>query len=179
MTRRPFRLLPLLVAALGLAALLLVAVVIRQPAPAAGDDFGTGSELATVRFPASGATVLVEIAATEDQRQVGLMHRTSLPDGRGMLFVFDQTVNGPFWMKNTLIPLSIAFIDDRGVVVDIQDMQPQDETLHYPAAPYRYALEVPRGWFGRAGVQVGHQTELPPDAWRGAGRHGRHSQSQG
>ncbi len=178
MARRSSHLLLLLGATLGLAALLLL-LVIRQPAPAAGDDFGTASELATVRFPASGATVLVELAATEDQRQVGLMHRTSLPDGRGMLFVFDQTVNGPFWMKNTFIPLSIAFIDAQGVVVDIQDMQPQDETLHYPAAPYRYALEVPQGWFGRAGVQVGHQAELPPDAWRGAGQHGSDAQSQG
>ena len=62
-----------------------------------------------------------------------------------MLFVFPDTVSSPFWMKNTLIPLSIAFINARGVIVDIQDRQPLDETLHYPAASYRYALEVPQG----------------------------------
>jgi uncharacterized membrane protein (UPF0127 family) len=90
------------------------------------------------------------------------MERTRLEDGTGMLFVFPLASRSPFWMRNTLVPLSIAFIDERHVIVDIQDMQPLDETLHFPAAPYRYALEVPQGWFGRAGVTVGQAVELPP-----------------
>lgn len=160
MIRRP-RLLQLTLILLGLAGLLL-APAACVPAPVAGDDFGTGAEERRVVFPASGATVAVEIAATDEARQRGLMHRTDLADGRGMLFIFPTTVNSPFWMKDTLIPLSIAFIDGDGLIVDIQAMQPRDETLHYPARPYRYALEVPQGWFDRAGVKVGHRAELPP-----------------
>jgi uncharacterized membrane protein (UPF0127 family) len=116
-----------------------------------------------VRFPAANAFVLVEIARTDAERQRGLMERTRLDDGAGMLFVFPGTSTAPFWMKNTLIPLSIAFISEERVIVDIQDMQPLDETLHFPAARYRYALEVPQGWFARSGVTVGQPVELPAD----------------
>jgi uncharacterized membrane protein (UPF0127 family) len=105
--------------------------------------------------------VQVEIADTDAERQTGLMGRTALAEDAGMLFVFDQEQPLSFWMKDTLLPLSIAYIDEGGSIVDIQDMQPLDETSHPSAAPARYALEVNQGFFEARGVQVGDWAELP------------------
>jgi len=105
--------------------------------------------------------VQVEIADTPDERQQGLMGREALAEDAGMLFIFDQEQPLSFWMKDTLIPLSIAYIDGSGTIVDIQDMQPLDETLHPSATPARYALEVNQGFFGERGVTVGDTVELP------------------
>ena len=105
--------------------------------------------------------VQVEIADTDAERQQGLMGRTALAEDAGMLFVFDQEQQLSFWMKDTSIPLSIAFIDEEGSIVDIQDMQPLDETPHLSAEPARYALEVNQGFFGERGVMVGDRVELP------------------
>lgn len=153
---------PVIVIALALLGASL-AVGAWSGARAGGDPGALPPEAPVVRFPAANTLVVVEVAQTDEQRQRGLMERPRLDDGAGMLFVFPVTSRSPFWMRNTLVPLSIAFIDERRVIVDIQDMQPLDETLHYPAAPYRYALEVPQGWFGRVGVAVGQPVELPPD----------------
>src|SRR5215203_7432784 len=89
------------------------------------------------------------------------MVREALAEDAGMLFIFDQEQPLSFWMKDTLIPLSIAYIDGSGTIVDIQDMQPLDETLHPSATPARYALEVNQGFFGERGVTVGDTVELP------------------
>ena len=100
----------------------------------------------------------VEIAATPEEFQTGLMYRKSLPGMQGMLFdfkLFGDSVAIPFYMKNTYIPLSIAFISGDGAIIDIQDMEPLTETLHYPSGAYRYALEVNQGWFGKYGIKVG------------------------
>jgi uncharacterized membrane protein (UPF0127 family) len=103
----------------------------------------------------------VEIADTPESRQLGLMNRPSLPDDAGMLFVFESTSRLAFWMKNTLIPLSVAFIDDQWKIVDIQDMRvgPNPETgrldIYEAAKPSRYALEVNQGLFARRGIGVG------------------------
>lgn len=98
----------------------------------------------------------VEIADTERLRMTGLMHRKELPRGRGMLFVFDREQRMNFWMKNTLIPLSIAYIDRDGVIREIYDMKPLDISVTYPsAAPALYALEVNRGWFGSNNISAG------------------------
>jgi len=105
--------------------------------------------------------VQVEIADTDAERQRGLMGRAALAEDAGMLFVFGQEQPLSFWMKNTLIPLSIAYIGEGGTIVDIQDMQPLDETSHPSAAPARYALEVNQGFFEARGVQVGDWIELP------------------
>jgi uncharacterized membrane protein (UPF0127 family) len=105
--------------------------------------------------------VQVEIADTDAERQTGLMGRTALAEDAGMLFVFGQEQPLSFWMKNTLIPLSIAYISEGGTIVDIQDMEPLDETSHPSAAPARYALEVNQGFFEARGVQVGDWVELP------------------
>ena len=107
------------------------------------------------RAGAEPLEIVAEIAANDDERSRGLMHRRSLADGEGMLFVFDWDHQMSFWMKNTLIPLSIAFIASDGRITEIRDMQPQDLNAVRSSRSVRYALEVPQGWFSRAGVQLG------------------------
>jgi uncharacterized membrane protein (UPF0127 family) len=124
------------------------------------------SELRTVTIhTSSGKEVRVraEIADNAFERARGLMYRTALAEDRGMLFVFEGEQTLSFWMKNTLIPLSIAFIDSEGRIVDIQDMQPLDDEppSYVSAEPARYALEVNQGFFEKRGVTVGDRAELP------------------
>jgi uncharacterized membrane protein (UPF0127 family) len=103
----------------------------------------------------------VELASTPSQRQQGLMYRDALAANDGMLFVFPFDQQLSFWMRNTKIPLSIAFIDSTGVIVDIQDMQPlDDQNFHLSPGPVRYALEVNQGWFGQNGIAVGDTVTL-------------------
>jgi uncharacterized protein len=107
--------------------------------------------------------VEVEIADTDEERQVGLMNRESLPDDAGMIFLFDEDVSGGFWMKNTLIPLSIAFADADGTIVRILDMEPCEADpceIYDPGVPYRSALEVNQGAFADWGVAEGDRLTL-------------------
>jgi uncharacterized membrane protein (UPF0127 family) len=101
------------------------------------------------------AVVKAEIASTQEERAKGLMYRKNLPDGEGMLFIFDRDEVLSFWMKNTLIPLSIAYIAYDGRIIDIKDMYPNDQNSVSSSRSVRYALEVPQGWFSRAGVRTG------------------------
>jgi uncharacterized membrane protein (UPF0127 family) len=104
----------------------------------------------------AGAHVFdVEVARTPQQRKLGLMGRTRLDDSAGMLFVFEQKARHCFWMKNTPIPLSIAFLADDGSIVNIEDMQPNTLGLHCPQVPVRHALEVKQGGFRSRGIQPG------------------------
>jgi uncharacterized membrane protein (UPF0127 family) len=105
--------------------------------------------------------VEAEIADTEAEREKGLMYRTSMPENRGMLFVFDQPAILYFWMKNTRIPLSVAFMDPKGRIVDIQDMKPETKTKHASKQPAQYALEMNRGFFKKHHIGVGDRAELP------------------
>ena len=89
------------------------------------------------------------------------MERTELAENAGMLFVFDREEPRSFWMRNTLVPLSIAYIASDGRIVDIQDMQPLDETSHPSAEPAQYALEVNQGFFAERGIEVGNVVEIP------------------
>jgi uncharacterized membrane protein (UPF0127 family) len=101
----------------------------------------------------------VEVADTDFLRRRGLMNRSSLDDGKGMLFVFpDKSIQG-FWMKNTYIPLSIAFIEDDGTISSIENMSPNDSESKLSKIPVRYALEVPSGWFDRNGLGPGYRVE--------------------
>ena len=111
----------------------------------------------TLNIDRAGTTVpiKVEIARTDEERGRGLMFRKSLPDGEGMLFIFEREQQLFFWMKNTLIPLSIAYIASNGRIVEIKDMRPLDESSVPSSVPVRYALEVPQGWFNRAGIKPG------------------------
>ncbi|MDR2068621.1 MAG: DUF192 domain-containing protein [Spirochaetaceae bacterium] len=104
--------------------------------------------------------IQAEIARTEAERARGLMHRTALPDGEGMLFVFERDQILSFWMKDTLIPLSIAFISYDGRILEIYDMQPRDLRSVHSVRSVRYALEVPQGWFERTGIKVGDRLNL-------------------
>ena len=96
-----------------------------------------------------------EVAASDQNRQVGLMNRQAMPPQRGMLFVFTQANTHCMWMRNTLLPLSVAFIDDDGYIINIEDMQPQTEDNHCARQPARYALEMNRGWFAQRGIKPG------------------------
>jgi uncharacterized protein len=102
-----------------------------------------------------------EIANTPNEREVGLMNRSSLSADAGMLFVFPSDTSAAFWMKDTLIPLSIAFVRADGTIVHIEDMRPQTETNHYSTEPYRYAIEVNVGWFEAQGISAGDKAEIP------------------
>ncbi|MDQ8020576.1 MAG: DUF192 domain-containing protein [Moraxellaceae bacterium] len=113
------------------------------------------SGLPVVELSAGIHRVQAEVAATPAARQKGLMYREAMAEQSGMLFVFEQTDRHCFWMKNTLLPLSIAFLDDKGGIVNIADMQPQSEQSHCAAAPVRYALEMNKGWFDKRGLKSG------------------------
>ncbi len=125
------------------------------------------SKLRTVTIHASGGRevrVRVEIADDDFERARGLMYRTALVENRGMLFVYEeQQQTLTFWMKNTLIPLSIAFMNAEGRIVDMQDMKPLDDDppSYVSAKPAQYALEVNQGFFEERGVEVGDRAELP------------------
>lgn len=139
-----------------------VTITPASPTPASPTPAGPAVTFKT----ASGETfrLTVEIADTPEERAVGLMNRESLPEDAGMLFVWPEDTGSGFWMKNTLIPLSIAFIDAAGVIVDIRDMQPQDETLHYSPSPYRHAVEANQGWFAERRIEPGDTVDLPAAA---------------
>lgn len=110
----------------------------------------------TIERAGGGQTAITaELARTEEARSKGLMFRESLPDGEGMLFLFDRDELLSFWMKDTLIPLSIAFIGYNGKILEIHDMRPRDTTPVKSSRYARYALEVPQGWFSRAGISPG------------------------
>ena len=131
-----------------------------------GEDASTNSPAATVRIEASGGEnveVQVEIADDTEEMARGLMGRTALAEDAGMLFVYPEERELSFWMKDTLIPLSIAFMDGEGRIVDIQDMKALDDTPpHYASAePAQYALEVNKGFFDERGVEVGDEARLP------------------
>jgi uncharacterized membrane protein (UPF0127 family) len=99
--------------------------------------------------------IRAEVAADFGTRMRGLMYRASMAQNAGMLFLFDESTQHCMWMKNTLIPLSVAFIDDRGAIVNIEDMKPQTEESHCASRPARYALEMNRGWFAAHGIKPG------------------------
>jgi uncharacterized membrane protein (UPF0127 family) len=127
---------------------------------------GTASELRNVTIDSSGGgkvELKVEIADDPSEQTRGLMERTSLGEDRGMLFVYPDEEVRSFWMKNTLIPLSIAFIASDGSIVDLQDMKPlDDDPPHYVSAePAQYALEVNKGYFEKHGIKVGDRAHLP------------------
>ena len=131
--------------------------------PRPSDPFAQAQPpLPTITLEIGGVVVEAEVADDRMERSIGLMHRTALRPGSGMLFVYPRARRLSFWMRNTPLPLSIAFIDAGGTVVRIADMRPLDER-HVPSDwPALYALEVPQGWFGSAGVSIGdHVAGLP------------------
>ena len=128
----------------------------------AGSPADSGAQVAgdLVVMRAAGHEIRVEIADDQAEKERGLMFRESLPDDQGMLFVYPTQATRSFWMRNTLIPLDIAFIDPDGLIVDIQQMQPQTDELTTSKHPAMYALEMNLGWFEANGVQVGERLEF-------------------
>ena len=122
---------------------------------------GCGSDDGRVRLTVGGEAFDVELATTAEQRRQGLMFREQLGEREGMLFVFDEEQTVSFWMRDTPLPLSIAFIDARGVIVHVADMVPYSEAPVPSRYPVRYALEVNKGALERAGIEVGDLVELP------------------
>ena len=117
--------------------------------------------VAVLRGPGAAVEVSLEVAATPPERERGLMYRTSLAEGRGMLFVFDEDRNHSFWMKNTLIPLDMLFIARDGTVVGIHaNATPLSTADIAVGKPSRYVLEVPGGWAARHGIAAGAQVEF-------------------
>jgi uncharacterized protein len=126
-------------------------------------DPGEAAELPEITLTIAAHKLTAEVASTGEQRATGLMHRFSLRPDHGMLFVFERPEMLSFWMKNTTIPLSIAFIAPDGRIVNIDDMRPQTEETHWSKGPALYALEMRKGWFLERGLGAGAQVGgLPP-----------------
>lgn len=113
------------------------------------------ADLPTTGLSINGVKLTAEVAATTEQRMTGLMHRFSLKPDHGMLFVFRESQPQAFWMKNTYIALSIAYIDESGKIVNIEDMAPRTETTHPSNGPVIYALEMKKGWFQEHRIDAG------------------------
>jgi len=127
------------------------------------DDSPSPQSLPQVAITIGGKELLVEVARTKEQRALGMMHRKKIGPDEGMLFVFPQAEKLSFYMKNTHVPLSIAFVRSDGVIDRITGMAPQTLTSHTSRTPCLYALEMPQGWFAQHGVLIGAKITLPPD----------------
>ena len=118
-------------------------------------------DLQRVKLSVGMHRIDAQVAQTADQRQTGLMHRKDMPQHEGMIFVFDQPAQQCFWMKNTLLPLSAAFIADDGTIVNIEEMKPLVLDSHCSARPVRYVLEMNKGWFAKKGIKAGGKLQGP------------------
>lgn len=138
------------------AALLLASFVI----PAAAQEPQTN--LPRVKLSAGMHLIDAQVAQTPGQREIGLMFREQMPQNEGMLFVFEQPSEQCFWMRNTLLPLTAAFIADDGTLVNLADMKPRTLDSHCSAKPVRYVLEMNVGWFARKGIKPGFKLSGEP-----------------
>lgn len=130
------------------------------PDPQGGPPF---AKVATVSIPEASASVEVELALTDAETERGLMYRTSMPDGHGMLFAMEERKRQTFWMHNTCIPLDMMFIDDDGLIVGIAENVPTlSDDVTSVACPSSYVLEVNAGWSRAHGVRAGQKALLPP-----------------
>jgi uncharacterized protein len=123
---------------------------------------GPQLNLQRVKLSAGMNIIDAQLALTPEQRQTGLMLRKEMPQHEGMLFVFEQPAQQCFWMKNTLLPLTAAFVTDDGTIVNLADMKPQTLDSHCSAQPVRYVLEMNKGWFDKKGIRAGSKLGGPP-----------------
>jgi uncharacterized protein len=138
-----------------LALTLVSTLVLSSGAAAQGAADGPNPRLPMVGVQAGMHLLKAEVASDPGTRAKGLMHRTKLGVNEGMLFIFERKGQHCFWMRNTLIPLSIAFIDDDGIVSNIEAMSPKSDDSHCPLKAVRYALEMDQGWFAKKGITPG------------------------
>jgi len=120
------------------------------------------TDLPRVRLGAGMYQIDAQVAQSPDQRETGLMYRKQMPQQEGMLFVFEQPGVQCFWMKNTLLPLTAAFVGDDGEIVNLADMKPQTTDSHCSARPVRYVLEMNQGWFAKKGIKAGSKLAGEP-----------------
>lgn len=123
---------------------------------------GPQMNLQRVELTAGMHRIDAQVAATPLERQTGLMHRQEMPQHEGMLFMFEQPAQQCFWMKNTLLPLTAAFVADDGTIVNLADMKPQTLDSHCSAKPVRFVLEMNQGWFAKKGIQPGAKLSGAP-----------------
>ena len=132
-----------------------VVSVVLAGSPLAQAQTGPQPKLRTIDLTAGIHVIKTELAITPEQQQTGMMFRREMGSNEGMLFVNDEPGLRCFWMRNTLLPLSIAFIADDGTIVNVAEMDAQSEQSHCSARPVRYALEMNRGWFAKRGLKAG------------------------
>jgi len=113
------------------------------------------TQLQRITLTAGIHQIDTQVALTPEQHQIGLMYRTEMPQGEGMIFVFQTPSKQCFWMKNTVLPLTAAFIADDGTIVNLEDMKPQTTDAHCSAKPVRFVLEMNQGWFAKKGIKPG------------------------
>lgn len=142
----------------------LMQIMVVAGCLSAGAAFAQESpqKLRTIQLHAGMQNISAEVAATDRERAIGLMHRTQMGTHEGMLFIFERPGVQCFWMKNTLIPLSIAFIDDDGTIVNTDEMKPQTLDSHCSDRPVRYVLEMNTGWFKKRALTTGSKLTGQP-----------------
>ena len=119
-------------------------------------------DLPRTKLQAGMHQIDAQVASTPQQRQVGLMFRAEMPQHEGMLFVFEQPADQCFWMMNTLLPLTAAFVADDGTIVNLVDMKPRTTDSHCSAKPVRFVLEMHQGWFAKRAIKAGFKLQGPP-----------------
>ena len=139
---------------LALAAALVACAALAQDQPQ--------TNLPRVQIHAGMHIIDAQVASAPEERMTGLMFRKEMPQQEGMLFVFEYPAQQCFWMKNTLLPLSVAFVHDDGTIANIEEMQAQTLDSHCSAKPVRYVLEMNKGWFARKGIKAGAKLEGTP-----------------
>jgi uncharacterized membrane protein (UPF0127 family) len=126
--------------------------------------FGQGvpqTQLPRITLNAGMHLIQAQVAQDFEQRQIGLMWRKEMPQNEGMLFVFEQAAVQCFWMRNTLLPLTAAFVTDDGTIVNLADMKPQSDESHCSKKPVRFVLEMNQGWFAKRNIQAGYKLSGP------------------
>ena len=157
--------LPRLISPLAVAGMLTLALLNARPAQAEAPQ-GQPQKLPTVQLSAGMHLIRAEVAQTPQEQATGLMWRTEMGANDGMLFIFPKAGVQCFWMKNTLLPLSIAFLNEQGEIVNIDEMKPRSEASHCSAQPVRHVLEMNSGWFQKRGLKSGSKLKGPPFAPR-------------
>jgi hypothetical protein len=141
---------------------LVLAAALLACAAFAQEDGVPQTNLPRVKLTTGMHVIDAQVATTPDQRMVGLMHRKEMPQHEGMLFVFEYPAQQCFWMKNTLLPLAVAFVHDDGTIANIDEMKEQTLDSHCSTAPVRYVLEMNKGWFARKGIKAGARLQGGP-----------------
>ena len=140
----------------------LVATVLVTLLSMAAQAQAGPQKLESIQLSAGMHLIRAELARTPDERSIGLMFRQTMASNEGMLFAFEVPSQQCFWMKNTLLPLSAAFVADDGSIVNIEDMKPQTLDSHCSAKPVRFVLEMNQGWFAKRGLKAGSKLQGAP-----------------